>query len=70
VIANWSYDLRDWAHRRKEQAQVAIAWKLPRWLVKWAAIRLMAHATTGRFSDQVVPELSCVDALRRWDEDA
>jgi len=43
-----------------------IAYKLPRGLVKWAAIRLMANATVGKYSDQVVPDLTAIAALKRW----
>ena len=43
-----------------------VAWSLPRGLVYWAAIRLMANATTGKHSGQIVPDLTAVDALRRW----
>ena len=45
----------------------ALAWKLPKSLVYWAAIRLMSNATTGRYSNQVVPDLGAVDALKRWE---
>lgn len=41
--------------------------RLPRNLVYWCAIRLMAHATQGRYSTQVVPDLSAMDALKRWE---
>lgn len=51
----------------KNKIQMWFAWKLPRWLVQWAAIRMVAHATTGKYSTTVVPELSAVEALRRWD---
>lgn len=40
---------------------------LPRWLVSAAAIRLIAHATTGRYGSTVVPELTAMEALRRWE---
>ncbi|MDE4602474.1 hypothetical protein LOF12_14120 [Sinorhizobium meliloti] len=43
-----------------------IAWRLPRRLVEWCAIRLIANATTGEHSSQVVPELTAMDALKRW----
>lgn len=46
--------------------QLAIANHLPRWIVYWATIRLGAHATTGQYSSQVVPELYFMDALERW----
>ncbi len=45
-----------------------LAWKLPRQLVLWCAIRVVAHATTGKFSNQVVPDLTAMDALKRWDD--
>jgi hypothetical protein len=32
----------------------------------WAAVRLGAHATQGEYSNTVVPELTFVDALKRW----
>lgn len=44
-----------------------LIWKLPKSLVYWCAIRLGAHATTGEFSNTVVPELSFMDALKRWE---
>jgi hypothetical protein len=43
-----------------------LAWLMPRSLVYWCAIRLGAHATQGKYSDQVVPELLFMDALKRW----
>jgi len=39
---------------------------LPRKLVYYASIRLMAHATTGKYSSQIVPDLTAMDALQRW----
>jgi hypothetical protein len=46
----------------------AIANRLPRRIAYWAAIRVMAHATVGPYSNQVVPELTVMDALKRWTE--
>lgn len=43
-----------------------IANHLPRSVVYFAAIRLIANATVGEWSSQVVPELYAVDALKRW----
>ena len=44
-----------------------LASKLPRKLVMWCAYRIVANATTGVYSNQVVPELSAMDALKRWE---
>ena len=43
-----------------------LAFELPKPLVYWAAIRLMSYATVGKYSNQIVPELTAVDALKRW----
>jgi hypothetical protein len=44
-----------------------LAWKLPKQLVAMSFVRVTAHATTGAFSKQIVPELTAIDALKRWD---
>ena len=43
-----------------------VVWHLPKDLVYWAAMRLIAHATTGQFSNQSVPYLTAIDAVQRW----
>ncbi len=43
-----------------------VAWRLPRNVVKWATIRLIAYATQGQYSGTIVPELTAMDALKRW----
>jgi hypothetical protein len=45
-----------------------VANMLPRNLVYWSAIRLIAHATMGRWSGEKVTEVTAVAALSRWDE--
>lgn len=50
-----------------ERLWMWLAWRLPRGLVKWAAVRLVAHATAGPYSGTVVPELTAMDALKRWE---
>lgn len=47
---------------------MAIAARLPRPLVAYAAARLMAHATTGKWGHELTTSVTCVDALKRWDE--
>jgi hypothetical protein len=49
-----------------EKIYIWVAWHLPRTLVKWCAVRVGAHATVGRYSGQVVPDLKFMDALERW----
>lgn len=52
--------------RLAEKIATFIAWRLPKRLVMWCAIRVMANATQGKWSDQVVPDLTAMDALQRW----
>lgn len=46
-----------------------LAWKLPRGLVRWCSVRLMAASSCGSHSDRVVSEITCLDALNNWDGD-
>ena len=50
----------------KEKIILWFIWKLPKCVIYWASIRLIAHATTGQHSNTIVPELSAMDALQRW----
>jgi len=49
-----------------ENLLLKIVWMMPRTLVYWCAIRVGAHATTGKWSDQIVPDLLFNEALERW----
>lgn len=40
---------------------------VPRRLAYWCAIRVGAFATQGPYSSQIVPELTFMDALKRFD---
>jgi hypothetical protein len=51
----------------KDKLLMWLAWRIPRSLAYWCAIRLGAHATQGQYSNQVVPDLKFMDALNRWD---
>lgn len=52
---------------RVDRAWRWLAWKIPRRLVYWCAVRLIAHATSGKYSAQEVPALVAIDALNRWE---
>ncbi len=49
-----------------EKLCIWIAWKLPRRLVYWAGIRMMSSATVGKYSDQIVPDLTIKQVIDRW----
>jgi hypothetical protein len=50
----------------KTNVLFAIAYAVPKWLVYFCTIRLIAHATTGKYSSTNVSELKVMDALERW----
>ena len=52
----------------KQKFQVWFAWLMPRWLVYFCAVRLGSYATVGKYSNQIVPELTFMDALDRWED--
>ena len=56
-----------WHCRRPwERLRLRLVYLLPRSLVYWCAIRLIAHATTGKHGAQLVSDLTAMDALDRW----
>lgn len=51
---------------RMEKLKYTIAWMMPKWLVYYCSIRLIAHASTGKYSNVPVPEITAMDALKSW----
>jgi len=52
----------------KERFWLWLAFRLPKPLVYWCSLRLIAFATQGRYGSTVVPELRAMDALARWEK--
>jgi len=67
-IESIKWETRYQAAKRWERFLMFIAWKLPKVLVKWCYVRVAAHATQGKYGSTIVPEISMMDALKRWDE--
>ena len=51
-----------------DKLSMFIAYRLPSRVVYWCAIRLLAHATTGQYGNQIVPDLLAMEALKRWEK--
>lgn len=45
----------------------AIAWRLPKRMVMWCAIRVIAYATQGKWSSENVGDVSAMSAVERWE---
>lgn len=43
-----------------------LAWKLPRRLAYWCAMRVGVNASSGAWSGVVVPSVTVLEALERW----
>ncbi len=62
--------LRNYYRRKlEEKILVFIVWKLPKNVVMWAYIRVVSHATVGKYGSTIVPDLSAMDALKRWTDE-
>lgn len=44
-----------------------LAWKLPRNVVKWCAVRVAVHGCTGKWADQSPPTITVAEMLDRWE---
>ena len=54
--------------KRREAVIRWVAWHLPRELVMWCYFRVVGHATSGKWGNTVVLEITAMDVIRRWDE--
>jgi len=61
------HNLRYEANKRAEGALMWLVWRLPRKIVMWSTVRVIANATTGEYRNQIVPDLTALEALKRWD---
>jgi len=43
--------------------------RLPKRLIYFCFMRVMAHSTTGKYGNTIVPELSGMDAIKRYGDD-
>jgi hypothetical protein len=54
----------------QEKVLTIIAAMIPRKIVYWCGVRMVSHATTGKYSSQVVPELTIDQLFTRWENDS
>jgi len=65
-LSGWFHDPNYEWERFKEKTLMWVAWKMPRKITYWCAVRVMAAATKGEYETQIVPELLAIDTLSRW----
>ena len=54
-----------WIQRQGDTVALGVARRLPHWLLYWGTIVAIARATTGKYENQIVPELRAMDVLDR-----
>ena len=52
----------------KEWLAMKIVWALPRYIIMWASVRMIAHATQGEYENTIAPELGAMEVLKRWSD--
>ena len=62
IFLKLKWALRSWL----QKVPYAIAGALPRWLVYYATIRLIAHGTTGQYGATDVANVNVITVLDRW----
>jgi len=69
IIAKTFWEENFKPYKWKDEITRKIAWKLPRRLIVWCYVRVVAYATTGKYGNTVVPELGAMEALGRYEQD-
>ena len=64
-MSNLKYELR----RKKENAIIWIARRLPKQLKMRVYFDILAHATTGKYGKTIVTEITAMEAIDRYCED-
>lgn len=61
-------ELKYGATKRIERLERNIVWLLPMWVIKWATVRAILHATNGKWGKTIVPKITAMDVLDRWEQ--
>ena len=54
------------SERLKERIAIKIAWMLPRQVALWAMVRVVAHATTGKWGNEHIDSIGYKEMHDRW----
>jgi hypothetical protein len=60
-------NLRTLPTKISEKIACEIAFHLPKKVVYFATIRSCAYGTTGEYGDTIVPEVTAMEVLHRWE---
>lgn len=54
---------------KTENVMLFLAGLMPKRLIYWCSIKLIAYSTTGKYGNTIVPELTAMEALNRYGKD-
>jgi len=57
------------SNKAKERMLRWIAWHLPKALVMWCYFRVVGYATSDKYGDTIVPEITAMEAIGRFSQD-
>ena len=60
------FDFKYEYSKAKEKFFQSLAHNLPKRIIYFASIKLIAETTSGEWSNTVVPELTAMDAIQRY----
>lgn len=59
----------EWFNQKIDYFYSKIAYVLPKGLIYWASVRLMAHGTSGEYRYTNASNVRIITLLRRWEKD-
>jgi len=68
MIEELGFSAKCLVNKYQDKAAMFVAWMLPRRVVLWAYVRVMAHATSGPYGTENVDSITYSTAYRRWEE--
>ena len=63
------FEFKLWRIRTRDDIARNLGKLIPKRIKMWAYIDVVAYATTGKYGNTVVPELSAMEALNRFTKD-
>lgn len=63
------FEFKLWRIRTRDNFARNAAKLIPKRIKMWAYIDIVAHATTGKYGNTVVPDVTAMEVLKRFTDD-
>jgi len=67
-LVYWYYRVKELRRRAWDRFCFSIAWKLPKRMNYWAAVRLFSSSTGCPYEGEDVTKVTCIQAMKRWSD--